>query len=251
LVKRQTITSQVIDHILNLIKTEGLKPGDRLPTEKQFTESLGVSRTCVREAVKSLESLRLISIRPRIGAVLLEPPNGGLFNAERMSAMVSQEQVDALFEFRKILEVGLATLAAERAREEDLNAMRQALDEHKAALRTDKISYMADLSFHTAIARAARNRVAMAIYDLILQPLIDQRERTNKVPGSADESLSDHLKIYRAIEEMNPEKARLAMIAHMKSAERHLRIAVAQQLLPAAGARTPLIQRKKKTIKRK
>jgi GntR family transcriptional repressor for pyruvate dehydrogenase complex len=235
-VKRQTITSQVINHILNLIKVEGLKPGDRLPTEKQFIESLGVSRTCVREAVKSLESLGVISIRPKVGAILLEPWSGALFSAERMSAIVNQEQVDELFEFRKILEVGFVTLAAERARDEDLSAMREAMEEHEAALQTpEKASYMADVNFHTAIARAARNQVALDIYNLILGPLVEQRKSTNKVTSSAEESLPEHRKIYRAIEEMNPERARLAMIAHMKSAERHLRIAMAQKLTEAVA----------------
>src|SRR6266404_5666085 len=86
LLKRQTLTSQVIDHILALIKSGNMKPGERLPTEKQLTASLGVSRTCVREAIKSLESLRLISVRPRVGAILLEPSTAALFSAEHLSA---------------------------------------------------------------------------------------------------------------------------------------------------------------------
>ncbi len=72
MIKRQTLTSQVFDHILNLVKSGQVKPGEKLPTEKQLTAELGVSRTCVREAVKSLESLRVISVRPRVGAVVLE-----------------------------------------------------------------------------------------------------------------------------------------------------------------------------------
>ena len=76
LIRRQTITAQVITHILGLIKRGEVKPGERLPTEKQLTEQLSVSRTCVREAIKSLQSLQLISVRPKIGAVVFEPSPG-------------------------------------------------------------------------------------------------------------------------------------------------------------------------------
>src|ERR1051326_686203 len=65
-IRKQTITAQVVAYILDLIKKGHVKPGERLPTEKQLTEELSVSRTCVREAIKSLESLHLISVRPAV-----------------------------------------------------------------------------------------------------------------------------------------------------------------------------------------
>jgi GntR family transcriptional regulator, transcriptional repressor for pyruvate dehydrogenase complex len=71
LIRRQTITAQVISYILDIIKKGQVKPGERLPTEKQLIEELSVSRTCVREAIKSLESLQLIRVKPKIGAVVL------------------------------------------------------------------------------------------------------------------------------------------------------------------------------------
>jgi len=60
----------VIEYLLGLIKSGQVKPGERMPTEKQLTEELSVSRTCVREAIKSLESLQLIKVRPRVGAIV-------------------------------------------------------------------------------------------------------------------------------------------------------------------------------------
>jgi GntR family transcriptional repressor for pyruvate dehydrogenase complex len=225
LLKRQTLTSQVIDHILALIKSGNMKPGERLPTEKQLTASLGVSRTCVREAIKSLESLRLISVRPRVGAILLEPSTAALFSAEHLSAATQLQNTDVLIEFRKLIETGLASLAAERATEQDLAAMRQAIEDHKRALATDKIAYHADIAFHTAIAEASKNPIAILVLKMISQPLEEQRRRTNEVATAAEAGLRDHQRIYRAIEELNPEKARFAMLAHMKTVERYWRIA--------------------------
>ncbi len=217
MIRRQTLTSQVIDHVLGLIKSGQVKPGEKLPTEKQLTETLGVSRTCVREAMKSLESLRLISVRPKIGAVVLVPAPTALFHGQSFSTLAHLQDTDDLVEFRSIIEVGLAVLAARKATDNDLAAMRQAMEDHKRALETDGIAYPADLAFHTARAEASKNPFGIAVLQMISEPLTEQRRRTNRVPHSAEVGLRDHKRIFRAIKEHNPDKARQAMISHMKS----------------------------------
>ncbi|MFN7995634.1 MAG: FadR/GntR family transcriptional regulator [Bryobacteraceae bacterium] len=225
MIKRQTLTSQVIDHILGLIKSGQVKPGEKLPTEKQLTAELGVSRTCVREAVKSLESLRLVSVRPRVGAVVLEPSASAVFNAETLSAFSHSQATDVLIEFRKILEVGLASLAAEKATGEDLAAMLRAMDDHKRALETDRIAYLADIAFHEALAEASKNPIAITILKTISEPLREQRRRTNEVLNAPEEGLREHWKIFKAIKSRDPARARAVMRAHMDTAERNWQIA--------------------------
>src|ERR1700737_1487679 len=153
LIRRQTITTQVINYILDLIRKGQVKPGERLPTEKQLTGELSVSRTCVREAIKSLESLRLISVRPKIGAVVLELSPGALINTEYLSTSAFMQQADSLIEFRKVLETGLVALAAEKSTEADWAAMREILAEQEAALKLDRSTPRADLLFHDAILK--------------------------------------------------------------------------------------------------
>jgi GntR family transcriptional repressor for pyruvate dehydrogenase complex len=223
--KRQTLTSQAIDYILNLIKSGKVKPGETLPTEKQLIEMLGISRTCVREAMKSLESLHLVTIRPRIGARVLQPSPAALFSAEHLSVVMHMHHTDNLIEFRKIIELGLVSLAAEKATEGDLDAMRRALDDHKHALETDRPAYSADISFHVAIAEAAKNPIVTMVLNSISGPLAEQRRRTNEVPHAAEAGLRDHYKIFRAIKEHNPKKARESMREHMKTAERFWQLA--------------------------
>lgn len=227
MVKRQTITSQVIEHVLGLIKVGKLNAGDKLPTQKELTESLGVSRTCVREAMKSLESLGVVEIRAKIGTVVGDQSRGALFGAENLIDIVRSEQVDALIDMRIILEVGLAALAGERAQLSDLVAMRTAIESHKHALESDRIAHYADLDFHLAVARAAKNPIALKMLEMIVEPLTKQRMLTNSIPGAAEDGLRDHYKILKAIDERKPEKARLAMLAHMQTAARYLRIALA------------------------
>jgi GntR family transcriptional regulator, transcriptional repressor for pyruvate dehydrogenase complex len=235
LIRRQTITAQVITHILGLIKRGEVKPGERLPTEKQLTEQLSVSRTCVREAIKSLQSLQLISVRPKIGAVVLEPSPVALINAEYLSTSAFMQQADSLIEFRKVLELGLVALAAEKATEADWLAMRGVLAEQEAAVNLDRSTPQADLLFHKAIgtanirfhkavAAATRNPLAIMVLEAISEPLIEVSRRTNEMPGVPEAGLRQHWAIYRAIRENNPDKARQAMRTHLEAAERNAHI---------------------------
>ena len=235
LIRRQTITAQVITYILDLIKKGQVKPGERLPTEKQLTEELSVSRTCVREAIKSLESLQLISVRPKIGAVVLEPSPVALLNAEYLSTSAFMQQAESLIEFRKVLESGLVALAAEKATEADWTVMREILNEHEAAMKMDRSSPQAEtlfheamltanIRFHKAVAAATRNPMAIMVLEAISAPLRDVSRRTNEMPGVPEAGLRQHWAIYRAIRENNAEKARHAMLAHLKAAERNAHI---------------------------
>jgi len=203
-----------------------------LPTEKQLTEELAVSRTCVREAIKSLESLQLISVRPKIGAIVLEPSPVALLNAEYLSTSAFMQQADSLIEFRKVLELGLVALAAEKSTEADWAAMREILAEQEAALRMDRNSPRADLLFHDAIlkvnirfhkavAAATKNPLAIMVLQAISEPLVEVSRRTNEMPGVPEAGLRQHWAIYRAIRENNPEKARHAMRLHLQAAERN------------------------------
>jgi GntR family transcriptional regulator, transcriptional repressor for pyruvate dehydrogenase complex len=216
-----------------------------LPTEKQLTEELAVSRTCVREAIKSLESLQLITVRPKIGAIVLEPSPVALINAEYLSTSAFMQQADSLIEFRKVLELGLVALAAEKSNESDWAAMRQVLAEGEAALRMDRSTPQADLLFHEAIgkanilfhkavAEATKNPLAIMVLQAISEPLIEVSRRTNEMPGVPEAGLRQHWAIYRAIRERNPEKARRAMRAHLQAAERNAHsLQAPDQAMPA------------------
>jgi GntR family transcriptional regulator, transcriptional repressor for pyruvate dehydrogenase complex len=229
MLKRKTLTSQVIDHIVGMIKNGDIKPGERLPTETQMTQLLGVSRTCVREAIKSLQSLGLISVRQRIGATLLEPSPANLLNAEQFSLAIQSQQTDALLEFRKIMEVGLASLAAEKADDADLSQMKTALDRYRMEIASNQAESSTDMSFHAALAAASKNPIAVMVWQMLSTRLGDVLSRTIALPHVCEESLQDHEKIYRAIKERNPRRARQAMREHLENADRTWRMASGQR----------------------
>ena len=214
-----------------------------------MTEELSVSRTCVREAIKSLQSLQLISVKPKIGAVVLEPTPVALINAEYLSTSAFMQQAESLIEFRKVLELGLVALAAEKATEEDWAVMREVLSEQEGALKIDRGSRhgnmlfyeavgTANVRFHKAVAAATRNPLAIMVLEAISAPLAEVSRRTNEMPGVPEAGLRQHWAIYRAIRENNPEKARRAMQAHLAAAERNAHILESEDHNEAPKAHT-------------
>jgi GntR family transcriptional repressor for pyruvate dehydrogenase complex len=226
LLRRQTLTTQVIDYALGLIRSGRVKPGEKLPTEQQLTERLGVSRTCVREAMKSLESLGLIRVGPRVGAVVLEPSPVDMLLAQQLGAEVEDKQPDVLLEFRMIVEVGLASLAAERADARDLAAMERALEVYRREMEEQRsVDCHTDMSFHAALATASRNPLGEAVWQMISARLGEVLERNAAVPNVYPNTLRDHEAIFAAIEARNPRRARETMRKHLENADRVNRLA--------------------------
>lgn len=223
--QRHTITATVFQHLMQLIRTGKIRPGDRLPTEKELVTTLGVSRTCVREAIKSLEALQIVTVRPKLGAIVLEPSAAALFNADLFAAAAYSERADSLLEFRRIVEVGLAALAAEKALPEDLVTIDRTIHDYEDCLKNKRPPFEADVSFHAAIAAASQNQLGKMVLEGISGPLSEQLRIAESLPHAAEDGLRDHLRIFGAIAERNPDKARSAMLAHLANAERYWRIA--------------------------
>lgn len=182
-----------------------------------------------------------------MGAVVLEPTPVALINAEYLSTSAFMQQAESLIEFRKVLELGLVALAAEKATEADWAAMREVLAEQEAALRMDRSTRHgntlfyeaigdANIRFHKAVAAATRNPLAIMVLEAISAPLGEVSRRTNEMPGVPEAGLQQHWAIYRGIRENNPEKARRAMQLHLAAAERNAHILESedQELAPSA-----------------
>lgn len=214
--------------MLSLIKSGTVKPGQQLPTEMQLTVTLGVSRTCVREAMKSLESLKVVSIRPRVGAIVLEPTKGALLNAERFSEALHGEQTDVLLEFRKIMETGIAALAAVKADQSDLEAMRDGLARYRSEIERKHVDCCTDMSFHMAVVKASKNPIAMIVWEMLSSRLAEVLAQTGELPNVPHETLKDHQSIFDAIESGNARRAREAMRKHLENADRVWRMVLSR-----------------------
>lgn len=157
-----------------------------------------------------------------------------------MQIISPPQRTNSLIQFRKILELGLAMLAAEMSTEEDWAKMRAILADHERAIKIDRSTPEGDarfykeveeinVRFHKAIAEATRNPIAILVLEVISEPLATRSRKTNEMPGVAEAGLREHWTIYRAIRERNPEKSRNAMRAHIQSAERAARATQADE----------------------
>jgi GntR family transcriptional repressor for pyruvate dehydrogenase complex len=179
--------------------------------------------------MKALESLQLVRIRPRIGAIVLSPSLVQLKKAENFSVSLLTQNGDVVLDFRKILEVGLASLAAERADRNDIRGMQALLDKYTQSLKAHQIDNCADISFHDALAAASKNPIAINAWKMTCARVQQLNDLEKSLPNVGAITLRDHEKIFKAIQEHNPAKARAAMRTHLTNVERVWRIVLAPE----------------------
>ena len=200
-----------------MVVSGGLEPGERLPPERELCERLEVSRTVVREALNLLEARGLISIEHGRGAVVSGGDTGAVREALGIILRVRPKALWELLEMRKVLEVEIAGLAAERAGEEEVEAMRVQLERMAAAIDAPEGYVDADVEFHTLLARGARNGVLLTMLDPVVDLLLraSRRVSATRRPGSALRALGEHEEILRRVEAGDAEGARREMRAHL------------------------------------
>jgi len=156
-----TLIEAVTQQLLALIRDGHLRPGDSLPSERELMERLHVGRSSVREALRSLATMRVIEIHPGRGAFVRSPVTEDLVPSDALSVLLARDAMIEIVEARTVLEVAMASMAAERATEEDLAEMAGMLEEMNGSLADEEHSLVLNARFHLAIAEAARNPVLL------------------------------------------------------------------------------------------
>jgi len=210
----------VIKQIVNLIKNNELKPGDKLPSERELAEKLSIGRASLREAFRVLESRGLIKSRPGRGRFIREIKKDALIDSENIILSLEKSSILELLEAREIFEVKTAEFAAQRATPEDIGMIEDALNRMREKKVTDNERIESDAGFHLAIARASHNFAFINIMRLHMDLLKETREKTWQVPGRRKEQWQEHKAIFQAIKEHNSKKAAEAMLKHLKSVRR-------------------------------
>lgn len=229
-IRKQSVSEAIVDRIRDSITRGELRPGDRLPPERDLAAQLGVSRMAVREAIKVLSAMGLVEVRQGDGTFIRRVTAESLLDPLVAGNLVEANQLMEIVEVRQALEVEMAGLAARRATAEDLEAMAASL-ERMAALAGDAEAFLAgDREFHTAICDAARNSVLSRVYDHILDMIHRLQHQTYRVPGAAARALASHQAILAAIRAGNEAAARAAMREHMDNARRDVEALIAQGL---------------------
>jgi len=207
----------VIEQIMELIKNNELKPGDKLPPERELAEKLSISRGSLREAFRVLESRGIIKSRPGGGRYIREIRKNGYSNTENIILSLEKSSILELLEAREIFEVKIAKIAAQRASVEDTELIEQALNKmnEEKELKYGKHTE-SDTEFHLAIAGASHNFVFSNIIQLHLDLLKGTREKTQQIPGRREEQWCEHQAILQAIKEHDAKKAGEVMLKHLR-----------------------------------
>jgi GntR family transcriptional repressor for pyruvate dehydrogenase complex len=212
------IAAETAYRIRRLIAERGLKPGDKLPSERELTKILGVSRTSVRSALKELEATGIAEISAargtfvaQDGAKSIVTSIQGWFEANRLSLL-------ELIEFRRALEPAVAAAAALHRGEADLHMLTELVETMRRATGSnDALEFSrADNAFHRQIAVASRNRLFLLMTDATGETLRLYREAAARLgPAMLRRSLQDHEAILNAIVAADPDAARDAMLRHI------------------------------------
>ena len=208
----------VIEQIMNLIKNNKLKPGDKLPPERELAEKLSISRNSLREAFRVLELRGLIKSKPGGGRFIREIRENGHNNTENIILSLEKSSILELLEAREIFEVKIAKIAAQKATPEDIELIEEALNKinEEEELKHGKETE-SDTEFHLAIASASHNFVFVNIIKLHLYLLKETRGKTWKITGRREKQYQEHQAILQAIKEHNAKKAGETMLKHLKN----------------------------------
>lgn len=218
----------VVRHIAILIERGALRPGDRLPPERELAKELGISRPTVRAGLHALAAMGVTESRQGAGTFITAgPPRLGTGPLSFLAALHGFTR-DQMFEARKLLEVGAAGLAAERGLADRLAPMAEEVTGMFASLAEPQAFLIHDVRFHRAVGAAAGNPVVMALVEMISSLVYEQRRMTVERAHDFKESAEMHRRIYQAIRDRDSERARVEMARHLDLA----RMAQASEELP-------------------
>lgn len=213
-VRRSRLYEQVADRLRAHIDVEGLQPGDRLLSERELAERLGVSRTSVRQALTALEVTGIVEIRHGGGVFITEPPEMVLpLLADALAD--EHEQLPAIIEVRQAIEAQTARLAALRRTDGDLASLQLAIRRMQDANRNGEDPADADRDFHDGIVAAARNPLLATLWEQLAAPVERTRRASLARPGRPAASLAAHRRIRDAIAAEDPDQAARAMLDHL------------------------------------
>src|SRR5579885_2903762 len=229
-VRSSKVFEQIAAQIEQLILSGKLRSGDRLPTERELAEQFGASRTAVREAMKTLAQKGLVDMRPGRGTIVIDGTTQAMRHSLGLMMRVGQVSgSDELVEVREILEPEIAALAAARAGEEHIAALREAVAIMDASLNDADTYIAADNNFHRALANATRNTLILAFVDSIVDLLSEQRKHIFSVSGGSARGQVHHKLILDTIARRDPEAARAAMRAHLYQVRADVKAALADK----------------------
>ncbi|WMJ80852.1 FadR/GntR family transcriptional regulator [Clostridium sp. MB40-C1] len=218
-IRTTKVYEQVILQIKEMVSDGSLKKGDKLPSERELSSQLGVSRASIREALRALEVIGLISCRQGEGNFVKENFDNSLFEPLSIMFMLNQSKPSEVFELRRVIEVETAALAAKTIKDEELVELEALLDMMKNC-KNEEEKVKIDKEFHYKIAKASRNFLIVTILNTI-STLIDsfiKDARAQILKNESNEDIIDyqHQCLFNALLKRDSQEAAAVMRMHME-----------------------------------
>jgi GntR family transcriptional repressor for pyruvate dehydrogenase complex len=219
-IERKTIVTEITRRLLDYLFSGELKPGDKLPAERQLSDAIGVGRSSLREALKALTVLGLLEVRQGDGTYLKKAHSDLLPQVIEWGILLGEKSTADLVEAREKIEIVIAGLAAERRTPQQLAELGEILKQMQAhAQNKDTKAYTeADVAFHFKLAEMAQNAILSGILSSIRSLLRVWIISVIESAGDAQFSYDEHTPIYEAVERGDAALAQRRMEEHMKSA---------------------------------
>lgn len=215
----QPLSRQIADDLIARIGDGEFAPGEKLPGEVDLMAQYGVGRNTVREAVQGLVALQMLDVRPRRGATVLTASPDRALPTRTLSALLSRELTDDLYEMRLLLETEAAARAAARRDPRELQEIRHQHERMQHEISRGTAPWQTDLQFHDAIARACGNSVLPIMLGSASDLLARDRQAAAQLhEENVHEALGEHGAVLLAIEAGDPVAARQLMADHIRTA---------------------------------
>jgi len=219
-VQKSSIVVELTKKLLEYIFSGSINPGDKLPTERQLQEALGVGRSAIREALKALTVLGIIEVRQGDGTYLKKLDSALLTQSIEWGLLLGEKHMMDIIEARKEIELAIVKYAAVRRTDEELGQLEKILEQLKHSTLDDFVQH--DIAFHLKLAEMAKNSALKGVLTSIQSLLRTWIKCVIDAAGETGFSYLDHYSIYKAIAEKDPEAAYRAMEVHMQDATRRL-----------------------------
>ncbi len=216
-------TEQVVSYVRTLIERGELRPGNRLPAERDLATQIGVSRPTVRAGLRALSAMGVVQSRHGSGTFIPSGPPSLGSEALSLQAALHGFTREEMYEARRILEAGASALAAKRATPDQIATLAEEVAGMFASMEDPRLFLVHDINFHRAVAAASGNPIVASLVEMVSALYYERRRDT--AGRASDRDLRDaaemHRKIYQAIRAHDAQTARDMMEAHLIQASAH------------------------------
>jgi GntR family transcriptional repressor for pyruvate dehydrogenase complex len=218
-IDRSGITELVVQRIKELLARGDLRAGSRLPPERDLADMLHISRPSLRTALKALSVMGIIRAKPGAGTYIAESIPEVFTEPMHFMTLINNTSVEELFEARRIIEAGLAELAAERATDADITLLTKEVEGMKATTGDPEEFLKHDVRFHQVMARAANNKLMSGVMDTVAELLFHIRRQTVSHARDLTAAVEWHEKIIAAMRKHDAKQAKEMLSGHLRAAQ--------------------------------